>query len=755
MDLEKQRSLKLTSDQDEPSSAISCPRCGLALSLGTSVCPADGTIIVSSAKVGCQLAGRYTLTELIGEGGMSSVYKAQDALLQRTVAIKMLHQYLSKDSIALKRFTQEARTVSQLSHPAIVHIHDFGILEHGQPYIVMDYLRGESLSHLLKRKGKLPPDVAVDLLSQIAGALMHAHAQNVCHRDLKPGNIMIETDDSSHQMRAFIVDFGIAKAVADSSSARLTATGEIVGSPLYMSPEQARGMSADVRSDLYSLGCLIYEAISGAPVAAGDNPLEVLFNKLNTVPVPLRQKCAHIPEELERIVAKLLEWDADARYQSAAELLADLQAMDNGAGLGTRQRNGLSFPEGAIGKKPKATTVRSMTLVAVAALLGITATLGTIFALHKEAPPSVVPTANTGTGIYSRTDEFLKYNWQRLLTQTALSFAHSDITDAGLSYLGKLTSAVEVNLNTTAVADIAPLAALHNLQNLDLGSTHITDQSVKALSNLRLRRLIVTDDNITDKGVEAIAKITELEHVDLAGTSISDQAASILSRLPHLHGWIVDRTNVGDEFAKHIPAGQAQWLGLTGTRITNAGVRDIVSRLPQLEGISFGDSAANSETVDLICSLKNLNHVYLNRECATDTTLKKLARLKDLRDVGLDMGTITTSGIQPLRSLDSLTRLQLNYDHITDSTTAALTPLTGLNFLSLEGNPIKEPGLANIAKLTGLHDLNLSHTQITGDDLSRLRPLNQLRSITLRGIYLTPRQLQEFSLDHPQCRIVR
>ncbi|MBK9201885.1 MAG: serine/threonine protein kinase [Candidatus Obscuribacter sp.] len=231
------------------------------------------------------IAGNYRLLERIGEGGMSVVYRAVHQHLGREVAIKILHPHLVTNKSSLDRFKQEAKAVSQLHHKSVVTIHDFGLTEDNRPYLVMDLLVGKSLSELIKAKGRIEQEQALPIFLQIAEALAYTHNAGIIHRDLKPSNVLILPPD---QVR--IVDFGIAKLQTQEGgdTAALTQTGEVFGSPLYMSPEQCKGERLDSRSDIYSMGCLMYEVLTGKPPVNGSNMLEILYRHMNELPKPMQ-----------------------------------------------------------------------------------------------------------------------------------------------------------------------------------------------------------------------------------------------------------------------------------------------------------------------------------------------------------------------------------------------------------------------------------------------------------------------------------
>ncbi len=280
--------------------------------------------------IGATLDNQYEIISVVGKGGMSFVYKATHLLMRKTVAIKTLLPHLTLQATSLQRFQQEAQAASNLKHPNIIAVHNFGTTPDGEPYLVMDYVEGSSISDELEKYGFVAVDRAVDIFIQVSDALAHAHQRGIIHRDLKPSNILLLEKDGRKD-HVNIVDFGIAKMLPQDGveAVSLTQTGEVFGSPLYMSPEQCKGEKLDARSDIYSMGCLMYETLTGRPATSGDNTMEVLYNHIHEVPAPMKAPLTHIPPQLEKIVFKTLAKDPAQRYQSMSELRDELEAFSN------------------------------------------------------------------------------------------------------------------------------------------------------------------------------------------------------------------------------------------------------------------------------------------------------------------------------------------------------------------------------------------------------------------------------------------
>jgi tRNA A-37 threonylcarbamoyl transferase component Bud32/SH3-like domain-containing protein len=267
--------------------------------------------------------GKYRLVEPLGRGGMAEVYKAYQPGLDRYVAVKLMHSFLAEDKDFLARFQREAKLVASLRHPNIVQVHDFDT-EGGMYYMVMEYIDGETLKsrlqNLEERNQWISIDEAVRIILSIGSALKYAHRMGMVHRDVKPANVMIDTHGS-----VILTDFGIAKIFAGGAGTQLTASGAMVGTPSYMSPEQGLGQAGDERSDIYSLGVMLYQMVTARLPFEADTPLAVVLKHVNEPPPPPRQVNPETPEIVERIIVKALAKNPDERYQHVGDMLNDLK----------------------------------------------------------------------------------------------------------------------------------------------------------------------------------------------------------------------------------------------------------------------------------------------------------------------------------------------------------------------------------------------------------------------------------------------
>ncbi len=309
-----------------PVAARRCPQCSGPCEPEHQYCPTCGFPVATVARtsedrfIGKTLPGGHRILDLISVGGMGRVYRAEQSVLGRTVAVKIIHPHLLSDDNSALRFLTEARAASQLNHPNSVSVFDFGRTEDGQPYLVMEFLRGKDLSRVAYEEGPLPFARIVDVLRQVLAALAEAHELGIVHRDLKPENVILEPMRRGGDV-VKVVDFGLAKLKADTQAPNVTSPGIVCGTPDYMAPEQGRGDPIDGRSDLYAVGVMMFQLLTGRLPFEAESPTQVVMMHLS-LPVPDPRQVAPertIPSTLSAVVFRALEKDANKRYQDASE----------------------------------------------------------------------------------------------------------------------------------------------------------------------------------------------------------------------------------------------------------------------------------------------------------------------------------------------------------------------------------------------------------------------------------------------------
>jgi len=313
------------SDQSSQGAGDTCVS-GLGVDQETSISSASASSSDEHGELPWSHLAHYEIVSKIGHGGMGDVYKGFEQSLNRTVAIKVLPTDLARDADFVRRFYAEASAAARVVHPNVIPIHFIGE-DQGCHFFAMQYIEGESLAELLARRGQLNVDEALDLIEQVLAGLGAAHQHKLIHRDIKPGNILL---DRNHR-RAVLADFGLVKSLQEEQGN--TATGVVMGTVDYISPEQGRGQTVDHRSDLYSLGVLLYQMLSGELPFSADGPTALIFQHVYERPQPLQEAVADVPESLNAVVAKLMAKSPADRHPSAESVLEDLRAVRAGTAL--------------------------------------------------------------------------------------------------------------------------------------------------------------------------------------------------------------------------------------------------------------------------------------------------------------------------------------------------------------------------------------------------------------------------------------
>ncbi|HEY9786079.1 MAG TPA: protein kinase [Candidatus Obscuribacterales bacterium] len=607
-----------------------CTSCGTEIPKAIDSCPNDGTKQTVPFEAGDPIVGPYTYISTLGAGGMGIVYKAKHTLLDKVVAIKML-QSDGLTGQALARFQREARVTSKLRHPNIITVHDLGATERGQPYLVMDFLEGVTLDRYIAKEGGLPVERMIFIMHQICDALELAHKNGIVHRDLKPANVML-TETDSGAVHVHLLDFGIAKMLGmdANSDSKLTKTGNIFGTPAYMSPEQCRGQPVDARSDIYSLGCMMYEMLTGVTPHVANSAVDMMVKHLSEQPPTLKEASfgRQFSPALERIVSQALKKDPNERYQTISELKSSLLSIEEDS---VAQDQKSQDPQRTIKEhlsKPLTIGVLSaILLVSIVAWSWTASKQQAVTETKSSSETSAIPSSDTSATPSDDTSTSQSQQSIRNIPRVsplpplnesddnpeldrwvrdhmasrefnAQKFQLYGIDDAGVEVLNRLnnlhvlrlrktkvkgdglkhlknTPIVILDVAKTHIADEALpiIARIHTIQFLDLSETDVTDRGLPSLSPLELHALWINNVRITDRAMKSITAHPKLAVLHINGNKIGDAGIAYLSRLKYLWELHVERTPITDKSLKEIGKIEGmKILDLQETGITSRGL---------------------------------------------------------------------------------------------------------------------------------------------------------------------------------------
>lgn len=496
---------------------------------------------------GSIIGGSFRVLSFIGAGGMSEIYLCEDLAINRTVAIKVLSEgaISSGSGQLLKRFQSEGKIIARLNHPNIVTLYGMQSTADGVPFLVMEYVSGSPLSAIISGGNGISPQRAIKLGSQICDGLQAAHDAGIIHRDLKPSNIIV-IDVGKITETVKILDFGIAK-IQNEAAAKATRTGEVFGTPQYMSPEQAMAQPCDRRSDQYSLGCILYEALCGSPPFEAENMLGLLMSHVNHKPVPLSSRCKSLPPHVEATIAKMMSKNPADRFESVSEAKRAL-----------------------LGEISVTTVPYKMIAVWAAFVIGIS---GIIFGawtyfIHSYDKPSVSqsyekPDENAQQLKAAEVSKLTQHEQSRGDAEAIIWFhnhpnceSFSPEQDLGKGYkaaisddfieaLGSTRKLKKLMLNQcySVTNKLLPALVIEPLIDLNLHGTGLTDDpSIKALSKLKsLLRLDLSSTAVGDRACEAVSDLPALWYLDLSETEIKNPktALAAVGRISSLRALLI------------------------------------------------------------------------------------------------------------------------------------------------------------------------------------------------------------------------
>lgn len=599
-----------------------------------------------------ELLERYEYLDPIGSGAMGLVYLARDRVLEKEVAIKMLSGKASTRS-RLVRFQKEARAAAKLNHENIIKVFDFGVMKNGDPYMVMEYLEGKSLKEFLEGNDSDDPLVLIDFCAQIASAMHHAHGQGIVHRDLKSDNIMITQDPVEGSWRAQIIDFGIAHLGSLDMPEGFESTGNaIVGSPCYISPESIRADRVDGRADIYSLGCVLFEALCGDVPFRGSDPVSTMEMHMKLPPPPVVPESRFgldgdqpFVDKVEGVIKRALAKDPGRRYPSMRYMEEDLLELKQILS-DERARKELSERESEREESAPSLefnhlngSILSRGRLKVPVLLIVTVSL--------LALPVV------GWAYYKSSIVGEKINHDMAKSTNSASDSLSSLAPLGLS-IG--------DFDYSKVTDDDVLSGKYKTEGsstIILKFSAIGDRGVAALDLTGIKKINLDDTKITDKSMKVLSKVPTLQEVYVDETAVTDKGVYELAALPHLKIFKCERIGITDDGIK------------------------CLSALPQLNTLDVG--LCEGITLKSVEYLKKMPRLSALRISKTAIKPRHLKGFKNLHRLSCEFSSLSQEDIEAILSMTSLKRLTLTGSNLTGDQLMSFARLPHLEMLMLSG----------------------------------------------------------------------
>ncbi len=638
----------------------------LRLNLGATGSPEmqEGQITHSELLTpGSLFLGKYSIQGLIGSGGMGVVYRCNQIFIGKDMAIKTLNQSSMSDE-AVQRFQTEAKAAGSLSHPNLVAVYDFGVSEGGTPYMVMDFVPGKTLQDVLSAHGQLDLKTVLDIFIQCSDGLAHAHEKGVFHRDIKPSNIVLLQEENIGPGSIRILDFGIAKIASNTTQTQeLTKTGMVIGSPLYMSPEQCSGKRMDARTDIYSLGCVLYECLCGAPPFQGDTVIETLMLHQTEAPKTLREASLgrDFPARLQDIVSAMMAKNADERIDSMKTVYQELMRIrefvggsDNKAVLDKdKKASGEKAQKDAADRLAKIKSKLFSTPVIISALVVVVGGMVAFMLsqlLHEQKPAPHISLADASVSTPGQELAGYDYKVRRALTearsrgQEVVHVAACEFSQSQFDLLGQQKWIHKLELfECTRFTPLGFKTILHeNIDSLNLLSSALNDASLEEISRCKSLRYLCLAKcyDISPKGLMKIAGMKNLLALNLSELPVSDEVLKVWVENQHdCNDFDISRNKlVGDNSLRIIGKHATQFcLNVGNTSISDEGLKYLGKSLRAIYLV--GNPRVTDKGIEtLINNCPNLEALMMPGTSATPKSILQLTKLKKLHS--LELGTL-------------------------------------------------------------------------------------------------------------------
>ena len=603
-----------------------------------------GTDFILSA--GTLVEGKYLIVESLGKGGMGVVYKVEQVLLKRPMALKTLKGSEFSES-KIRRFHSEAKLLAKLDHPGLVRVQDFGFVNHVKPFLVMDFVQGRTLATELQTSGVISLERSIKIFLELCFALGYAHAQDVVHRDVKPSNIMLTAAELPEDEHVKVLDFGIAKLMHHglNETEDLTRTGEVFGSPFYMSPEQCAGKPVDHRTDIYSVGCIMFEVLTGAPPFTGETALTTMMLHQSEKPLSLKEASMgrEFPAEIEKLLAYMLEKDPDQRIQNMHEVSKVLIGFQKGLSGADLSKP----PRGTIVLGKKAREIRRIEFVAymVCALLaGCLVMLAMLF-FNQQPQSNTTPieaAPELPKGRWSSTSQDGKwkiFNFPKDYSLGRLSYGNHGTVNLD----ARGTQYIPVGVQLFFAPNNVFLAHPQFLRNF--GPNDLANLEFKETGHCeKYGSKIMPLNTLSDDELIYCDKMTGLDSLSVKHCNVTDKGLSYIQNLP-LKSLNVDDTDVTAEGIKKMHClKQLRYLRAGNLKDGGSLIRALAGST-QMEQLHLSDSELTDEDMKELAKIPNLKDVDIAfNPGITDRGLPYIVQLKHLHTLCLEHCAVTLEG---------------------------------------------------------------------------------------------------------------
>jgi serine/threonine protein kinase len=618
-----------------------CSRCGGILTLDHLCLPGIKGVL-GTLEPGSQLFGPYKILATLDSGGMGVIYKARHLAMDRVVAIKMLRSSRLSDE-DIYRFDKEAKAVSRLNHPNIIAVHDLGLTPDDQPFLVMDYIDGISLSKFIRQQpGGLKLNQFFEIARQIFAGMEHAHQKGIIHRDLKPSNIMLTNSEGKVSLK--VLDFGIAKMADIKSDHTLTKTGEIFGTPNYMSPEQAAGTKVDFRTDIYSAGCIIFECLAGVPPFQGRNTIDTVLKHTQEEPPTLRSVSGKkYPESLEWFARKCLQKKPEDRFANFTEMIEALDLIKDGKLKKTHNPLRISRRTSS-----SLWLIAGVCLTIIAARAAYEYCFGSVPVIKTTAP-------KFGSTKKDDLDSLLlggnvsPEDLVKMLIKTALQ--DNDIW----------LDLQKVPLNANSLKAISNAKGV---RGVNFATSDRGDELIDAVAPLQLERLNLTSTHITDKGLATLSKMKMLSELDLSyigGVGFTAKGLEYVASLPHLRMLLLNGNKLHNDDLEVLKNAHAlKNISVKNNRTLDGNCCKYLEQIPQLQAVNFSETKIPLSKFVQMRNIGQMTELTLPEANYTGLELQMLAeRAKKLESLEFACRSLSPSAFVSLGKMKSLTDLRI------------------------------------------------------------------------------------------------